>query len=457
MNIRARSLFTRTAITIAVTLLLFTLIAVGAAKYFIMNPMAKRYSDDFAAVIVSAAHSLQALPEEMHEELKQQLLHDHGLTVAMQKLALEQESSDVTYYQYFREALERRAGPDLTILESGDGPLMWVDVPAHGNIYRLGFDRERLGTNPPVALLLAIAAGALLTFLASLVEVRRVVMPLSRLSVAVEGLGGGRYPPPLPEDGPDEIAKLARALNRMSSDLKEMSENRTVMLAGISHDLRTPLTRLAIAIEMLDQDSRPEIINGLRRDLDAINNLIGEFLRFSQEADDEVPVQVDLWQVIESLTTVVQREGTEVRLHRKDPPCVYFADPIALERVLANLLTNAVQYGAGAPIDVTLQCNAEAVTIEISDRGPGIPQDQLQAVFRPFLRLDGSRGHHSGGSGLGLAIARQLANKHDWKIELLPRDGGGTVAQINLPPAHRFGLRQSCYRAPAKLDEALVA
>ena len=449
MRLRPRSLFGRTALTIAVTLLLFTLISMSAAVYFIMTPMAKRYSDDFAAVIVSAAHSLQSLPEEMHEELKQQLLQDHGLIVTRQSEALSQESSDVSYYPYFREALERRAGENLAILESGAAPLLWVDVPAHGQIYRLGFDRERLGINPPVVLVLAIVVGALLTFLVGLLEVRRVVRPLSRLSSAVEDLGRGLNPPALPEDGPDEIAALARGFNRMSSDLREMSENRTVMIAGISHDLRTPLTRLAIATEMLDQDSRPDIVAGIRRDIEVMNSLIAQFLQFSAGVKDGVPVQVDLWRVIASLAARLEQTGTELRLHRKDPPCVYFADPVALERVLSNLLENAVTYGAGAPIDVKLNCNERAVSIEIRDRGPGIPPEQVDAVFRPFHRLESARGNHTGGSGLGLAISRQLANKHGWTIELLPRDGGGTIARLGLPTAFRFGLPVSCRGEPA--------
>jgi signal transduction histidine kinase len=176
-----------------------------------------------------------------------------------------------------------------------------------------------------------------------------------------------------------------------------------------------------------------------------MNTLIKQFLQFSKATGGEVPVQLDLWQVIESLATDLKQEGTELRLHRKDPPCVYFADPVALQRVLANILKNAVQYGEGAPIDVNLFCNSRAVSIEICDRGPGIPVDKVDSVFRPFQRLETARGKRTGGSGLGLAIARQLALKHGWTIELLPRDGGGTVARVGLPTAYRFGLPVSCY------------
>ncbi len=457
MNLLPRTLFGRTAITIALTLSLFTLISVSVAAYFIMIPMAKRYLDDFAAVIVSAAHSLQSLPESMHEELREQLLQDHGLIVDKRASKLGDESSDLPYYRFFRESLARRAGENLPIFESTTGSLVWVDVPAHGETYRLGFDKGRLGTNPPLVLILAIGFGALLTFLASLLEVRRVIRPLNQLSAAAKELGRGRNPPQLLVRGPEEIAALAQAINRLASDLQEMSENRTVMIAGISHDLRTPLTRLGIAVEMLGPDSKPEIVAGIRRDLEAMNDLIRQFLQFSKGIDGEVPVQIDLWQVIESLAGDLKREGTDLRLHRKDPPCVYFADPLALQRVLSNILKNAVQYGEGAPIDVNLFCNARAVSIEICDRGPGIPVDKVASVFRPFHRLEGARSKRTGGSGLGLAIAQQLAIKNGWTIELLPREGGGTIARLGLPSRYRFGLPVSCYESSGdslELDSA---
>jgi two-component system osmolarity sensor histidine kinase EnvZ len=435
-----RSLLGRTVITIALTLLVFMLIFVSAAIYFVYDPMAKRHADDFAAVIVSAAHSLQSLPEEMHGELKQQLLQDHGLIVAEGTTDVPYTSSDLPFYPFFHEALNRRAEAELVIIESADDPIIWVDVPAHGKLFRLGFDKKRLGINPPVVLILAVCGGALLTLIASLLEVRRVVRPLGRLSSAVKLLGRGQNPSPIPEDGPEEIAGLARAVNRMSSSLHQLSENRTVMIAGISHDLRTPLTRLSLAIELLDLDPTQELIDRIRRNLEAMNNLIGQFLQFSHGAEGETPVQLDLWQMIESLASDIKIDGSELVLHRKNPPCVYFTDAVALERVLTNLLRNAAQHGGGKPIDINLNCSNSEVAVEICDRGPGIPVAEVDAVFKPFHRLEVNGSSRVGGSGLGLAIAHQIALKHDWMIELLPREGGGTVAKLSLPTARRFGL-----------------
>ena len=442
MRIRPKTLFGRTAITLGVTLALFTIVSMSAVFYFVMIPMAKRSAEDFAAEIVDAAHALQELPEEQHPALKQALLDDHGLIVTDSESEAVEHSARTPYLVYFREALVRQVGEDLAIVADDSGPMIWVDVPAHGKEHRIGFNRARLGTNPPLATAAIVVGGALLILLVSLLEVRRIVNPVERLSKAVREVGRGQIPSTLEEDGPEEIAELARTINRMSADIAEMARNRTVMIAGISHDLRTPLTRLSIAVEMLDRNSRPELVAGLRRDLEAMNKLISQFLEFSSDAKESVPVQVDLWQIVESLADDLERGGTKLRLHRHNKPCVFFADPVALARVLSNLIKNAAQHSAGQPIDVELHCSDTLVAIEVCDRGPGIPADKIDSVFRPFERLQAARGAASGGSGLGLAIVRELATKHNWTIDLLPRKGGGTVARLGLPTTCRFAIER---------------
>lgn len=440
------SLLGRTLLTIAVAMLIFMLIVASAAIYLVYRPLARRHADDFAAVVVSAAHSLQSLPEALHPELKQQLMQDHGLSVAEETTAVLQTSRDLPYYPFFHEALDRRAGTELTIIEPEDSPTIWVDVPAHGRLFRLGFEKERLGINPPLVLVLAVIGGALLTLIASTLVVRRVVGPLERLSSAAKSLGRGQAPGPVPEDGPEEIAALARSFNRLSSELQQLSENRSVMIAGISHDLRTPLTRLGLAVEMLDQEADPGLIETIRRNLGQMNTLIGQFLRFSHGVEGGQPVHVDLWEIIEGIASDEMLEGAEILTLRHNPPCRYWADPVALERVLVNLLKNAVQHGKG-PIDIHLRCTDEAVSVEICDRGPGIPPGEVDTVFRPFHQGESSRGSTTGGSGLGLAIARQIALKNDWKIALLPRDDGGTIARLSLPAGRRTGLCKSSSRS----------
>ena len=185
MRIRSTSLFGRMALTVGLTLALFAVVSMVAVIYFVMLPMAKRSAHDFAAEFVDAAHALQELPEEEHPALKLELLNDHGLIVTDHVPRFAESSTDSPYLMFFRESLTRQAGEELPIFADKSGPIVWVDVPAHGKEYRIGFDRKRLGTNPPLVFAAIVIGGAALTLFVSLLSVRRIVNPLERLSVAV--------------------------------------------------------------------------------------------------------------------------------------------------------------------------------------------------------------------------------------------------------------------------------
>jgi len=408
------------------------IISLGAAAYFVAMPIGERSSDDLAALMILAAKTWHEATPDEYADLRQQLLQDHGLVVAAKTPALPEQKIDYPYFLFLGEALTRRTGQEIKILKNPGGQRLWVDIPVAGKTVRLGIERERINARPPLVLILVVSGGALLALLTSFALVRRIVGPVERLSAAVREVGQGGSPPPLAEDGPEELAMLARAFNRMSLEVNDLLENRTVMVAGISHDLRTPLTRLGLAVEMLDESANPNLIAGIRRDLNAMENLIRQFMELAQGLMDEHNEDLDLWQILGAQAEDLRREGREVRLGA-GATCHYRGDPVALERTLANLLDNAAHYGEGKPIDVELQRSHDRICIRICDRGPGIPAAQREAVFRPFHRLETAREERTGGSGLGLAIARQLATKNGWTIELNPRPGGGTVAILDLP------------------------
>ncbi|NOX69380.1 MAG: HAMP domain-containing protein [Gammaproteobacteria bacterium] len=431
MKIIPQSLLSRTALTISLALLLFMIITLGAAIYFVAMPIAKRSADDLAALMILAANTWhESVPEE-HANLRQRLMQDHGLAIATRTPGLPVLKIDYPYFLFLRDALARRTGESIDVLRNPGGHRVWVDIPVNGNTVRVGLARERISASPPLVLLLVISGGALLVLITSIVVVRRVIGPLERLSHAVQEIGQGSQPPPLAEDGPEELATLARVFNRMSLEVHDLLENRTVMVAGISHDLRTPLTRLGLAIEMIGDQGDPKLVAGIRRDLAAMENLVKQFMELAQGLSDVREEEVDLWQVLRMQVEDLQRAGHDVRLG-PDPGCHLVGDPFALARILTNLLDNAAHYGNGKPVDAELQCEPGLVSIRICDRGPGIPEAELEAVFRPFHRLDTAREDRTGGSGLGLAIARQLANKNGWTIDLKPRPRGGTVAVLHL-------------------------
>ena len=433
----ARSLLVRTAGTIALALLLFVVISLGAAAWFVAIPIARQSADDLATVMILTAESCRETSGKNRPRLRQQLRQDLGFTISEQMPALPEHQVSFPYFMFLTEALERRTGEDIAILKDPNGEQLWVDIPTSDGIVRLGFDRDRMTIRPPTVLLLVIGGGILLTIFTSFFVVRRVIRPLDHLYSAVREVGQGHWPQPLAEDGPEELATLARAFNGMSAQVQALLANRTVLVAGISHDLRTPLTRLGLAVEMLSGDSDPDLVAGIRRDLEDMENLIRQFKELAQGLDEERNEEMEIWGLLEAQAANIERQGNKVRL-TGNGPCHYRGNPLALKRILANLLDNAAHYGEGNPIDVDCQCTDKSIYIRICDRGPGIPEEQAQLVFRPFYRLETVRSVRTGGSGLGLAIASQLAKTNGWLIELNPRDGGGTEAKLELPVADRL-------------------
>ena len=250
-------------------------------------------------------------------------------------------------------------------------------------------------------------------------------------------MAGGRLPrlgtpEALDEHGVEELAELARTFNRMAQQVQALLANRTTLLAGISHDLRTPLARMRLAVEMLPEDADPKIIARLKNDVEEMNRLIGEFLNFSRGLSREAAQATDLNLLLQELVDNVASEGATVKW-QPGTACVRALGQMAVRRIVANLLSNAVRYGAGKEVELTCACAENEIRICVLDRGPGIPPQEAENVFRPFYRLESSRSTATGGSGLGLAIARQLAETNGWSITLLARAGGGTEACLIIP------------------------
>jgi two-component system osmolarity sensor histidine kinase EnvZ len=298
---------------------------------------------------------------------------------------------------------------------------------------RIGFPKERLNMDPPKMLVLALLATVILTLFTALILARRITRPLAHFSRAARRVGEGNLPESFPETGISELSGLAATFNQMAVQVRELLANRTTMLAGISHDLRTPLARMRLAIEMLPDGTDPKLVSRLQHDVDEMNQLIGEFLALSRDLQKEPPQEVDISLLLEELADNARSEGAQVDWQSRGSTLLS-AGPMALRRILTNLLGNAIRYGDNKPVSIDLSLEGDIAVIRILDRGPGIPPHELENVFRPFYRLESSRSNATGGSGLGLAIARQLAEANGWKIELLPRPDGGTEARLTLRP-----------------------
>jgi two-component system osmolarity sensor histidine kinase EnvZ len=428
--------FVRTAVTLALAFVLLQAVALAIIGWNITHPLGQRSAEDLAALMVLSAQTWAELPPATRAAFERELVTNHGLSIGAARGELAATNSGLPYRYLLEEALTRRTGHAITVRATAEPEWYWADIPAGGRIIRVGFARERLGVQPPVALTLLAVAAVIAALIAALVLARRLTRPLARLSQAAAQVGQGETPAPLPEDGPEELAQLARRFNAMARDVRALLDNRTTLLAGISHDLRTPLTRMQLALELLPRAADAKLIEGLQRDIAEMERLISEFLELGRGLHPGRQAETDLSLLLEGIVADARRGGGAIQLSAP-PSCRHTLDALALRRVVANLVDNALRYGAGQLVEIALATEDGTTVIRVLDRGPGIPEREREAVFRPFYRLEDSRAAVTGGSGLGLAIARQLADANGWEIGLATREGGGTVARLRLPRASR--------------------
>ncbi|CAD6530599.1 ATP-binding protein [Paraburkholderia metrosideri] len=278
-------------------------------------------------------------------------------------------------------------------------------------------------------LLLVMFAQLLLLIACCWLAVLLATRPLNELAVAADALGPDLKAVRLREDGPSEVARAARAFNAMQDRIATYMTERMQILAAISHDLQTPITRMRLRVDVMDSESESA---KLRQDLQEMEALVKEGVTYARtlHGTTEVPCRIDPDALFDSLVCDYVDADQTVSLHgRFGMPLM--TRPQALRRIVGNLVDNALKFGGAAQIEVAAVHDGQA-TISVLDRGPGIPAESLETVFQPFFRLEGSRNRNTGGTGLGLAIARQLALAMDATLSLHNRTGGGLEARLTL-------------------------
>jgi len=283
---------------------------------------------------------------------------------------------------------------------------------------------------PPLPRRIFVDLGLLTLGLAAVLFVmaRATTRPLTELARAAEAVGRGEHSAPLRETGARELRDATRAFNTMHERLHRYLDSRTRVLSAMSHDLRTPLTRLKLRAESLDDDALRERFNA---DLDEMQRMVtGALNLFRGMNHDEPQKAVAFDELVAELQRDFAELGTRVEV-TGDKPAPLYAKPTALKRCLSNLLTNAVKYGTNAR--VTIEDSAAELVVRVLDDGPGIPPEMLEQVFEPFFRLESSRNVDTGGVGLGLSIARDIAQAHGGSLTLRNRSPHGLEATLRLP------------------------
>jgi signal transduction histidine kinase len=298
----------------------------------------------------------------------------------------------------------------------GDGS--WLRFSTRSNLPSLGWVAHISAQLLLVCLVLAVIA---------IVAARQITRPIRTFVAAAERLGTDVNAPPIPERGSRELRTATRVFNTMQQRLQRYVDDRTRMLAAISHDLRTSLTRLRLRMEYIEDAQQRD---KAQQDLEQMDAMLASTLSFARDdAAQEEPVNLDLAKLLHTLCDDLVDMGETVDYSGPESHTVS-CRPVALQRALTNVLSNAVSYGGCA--HVSLVPDEAGCDIRVEDEGPGIPQDKLDTVFEPFVRLDPARNRSTGGSGLGLSIARSVMRSHGGDVSLANKPGGGLVVSLRL-------------------------
>jgi signal transduction histidine kinase len=355
-------------------------------------------------------------------DMLRRALSDHLAETTKQSFRLQR--SDQLTGEVWREYLTRSQQVEDT------GEMLSVSLPLNDGFW-INFAAP---INPPepfwsfrFALSMAVMLIAVLVLTALIV--RRLTEPLETFAGAATRLGQNMRAPALPVRGPREVCEAIRAFNKMQARIRRFVEDRTEMLAAISHDLGTPITRMRLRAEFVDDDQQRE---KMLADLDDMEKMVFSALSFArEEAASEPHVMVDLRSLMQRVCDGVSDAGHQVRLDIGENAVRFGCQHTALRRALTNLVDNAVKYGRQA--HASLMEDDIGILIRVDDEGPGIPDELQEDAFRPFRRLEDSRNRETGGMGLGLAVARTIIRAHGGDVTLTNRREGGLRAEVRLP------------------------
>ena len=337
------------------------------------------------------------------------------------------------YSEIFQRQMQAELGPGTEVrLRAQSPPALWVHAP------ELGPDWVRIPLYPhPLrgqriwSVLGWFLGIGLLSTAAAWIFVRLLSQPLKRLVFAARQVGQGRSVRLPVSDTPSEMAEVYRAFNQMAEDVERGARERELMLAGVSHDLRTPLTRLRLSLELMCNDS--ELTEDMVRDIEDMDAILDQFLAFIRDGRDERVEELDLGELVREVVAPYNQKDEQVRLCLEPLP-PFPLRRVSIKRLLANLIENALRYGGnGVEVAAFLAGDNAApyVVLSVLDRGQGIDPSELQDIFNPFIRGDRARGGK--GTGLGLAIVKRIAAQHGGSVELRNRSGGGLEARVCLP------------------------
>ncbi|MFA7495379.1 MAG: sensor histidine kinase [Acidithiobacillus sp.] len=424
---RGRSLFSQTAWTLGLGIVLLQILTLVIIVLAVLYPLAERSAEDLAGLIVVSAKTYTELSPSERPAFLASLKADNGVEIASALDHSVTHNHGHIYGWLLSQALSKRLGKSVPVdVLGGAVRTFWVPVNISGQTIWVHFDRGRLASSLPVAMIFVLAFSTLALVVLTMILVRRVLRPLGVISEALRGSLKAPLPR-LPPTGAYEFQNILDIFAELRTRLQAMINHQSLLLSGISHDLRSPLARLRMAWELLPENTPKHLQEGMIQDIERMDALLAQSLALGRGMAAKV-ADFDLMVLLEEVAADFKRAGGQwtANLPRRYP---LRGDREALRRLLSNLLDNTIRYGGGQ-VQVGFRKAGNQIQIRLCDSGVGIPEQDLEKVFEPFIRLDDARGH-SEGSGLGLAIARQLAEAQGMRLRLLNAPSGGLCAELS--------------------------
>lgn len=435
-RIMPRTLMARVSLTIVVPLILVQLISTYVFYDNHWDAMSRRMTQDLAGDIASVSAFIGQfkdpaqrawLAESARQTMELEVTFEEGAVLARAD-AVDEPADLANLRVSLREMLQQPFSIDR--FEYRTDRLVAIRVQHADGVITLLAPRRRIFSNSTYVFVIWMVGSSILLFGVATVYLRSQVAIVRRLGRAADAFGKGREVPDFPSDGPFEVRQAARAFNLMRNRIQRQIAQRTEMLAGVSHDLRTPLTRLKLQLAMMDKGSDEDVAN-LREDVAEMERMLEAYLAFARGdgAEDAAPAEVAA--LIEDVVGRFRREGAPITLEMSGLPHRMALKAVAFERSLGNLISNAIRYGTRVEVHARRQNGI--IQIDVDDDGPGIPADKREEVFRAFHRLEPSRNPETGGIGLGLTVTRDIVRGMGGEVMLEDSPLGGLRASLTVP------------------------
>ncbi|MBY5994017.1 two-component system sensor histidine kinase EnvZ [Ferrimonas balearica] len=429
-RILPRSNFGQTVLLIGCLLLINQLVSYVSVAVYVIKPSTQQINQLLARQVELVFKDLQLDLDTLTplDAIREKLSEDQHMEAFSIPEARKQGLNEATYYRVLSDQMSQYLGGDAEVrITGGDRYLIWIRPPQAPQIWLRvplsGFDESHIS---PLTIYLMVIG--LLSVLGGWWFARLQSRPLRRLQRAALQVSRGHFPKPLPLSGSAEVMEVTKAFNQMARSMAELEADRNLLLAGVSHDLRTPLTRIRLSTEMMsEQDAF--LKEGIEADIDDMNAIIDQFIAFIRGHQDEEIRAQSLDELLQDVAQQEEVRSQDIELLLGDTPAIKL-QPVAIKRVIANLVENGLRYGNGW---LRLSSGTERgwVWFKVEDNGSGIPLARLDELFEPFKQGDTARG--GAGSGLGLAIVKRIVDRHGGEIHVANRRQGGLEAKVRLP------------------------